>query len=77
MEEAERDWGGGGRKRRRRERRKTKAMDTVVVNTTVMEPDAPLANDPGSEHHCPLTSMLGGNGGQVYIERVIYKGHWI
>ena len=66
--------GRSGRKRRKRERRKTKSMYNVVVNTIGMEPGATLAYDPGLEHHHSIMSTIGGNGGRLYIERVIYKG---
>ena len=50
------------------ESQNNKARDTVVVNNIVTGPNSPLASAPGSEHHCPTMSKLGGHGGQLEIE---------
>ena len=61
--------GGSSRDRSRMERLKTKARDTVAVNNIGTEPNDPLAYAPGSEHHRPTMSNLGGHGGQLERER--------
>ena len=44
--------------------------DTIANIILGMETNAPLASAPGLELHHPITSMLGGHGGQ--LERDIY-----
>ena len=46
--------------------------DNVAQVTLGTEPNAPLAYDPGLEHHHPIMSTLREPGGQLEIERERY-----
>ena len=44
-----------------------------VFNTLGTEPSDPLAYGPGSEHHRPIMSIIGGHGGRLEIDRGVFK----
>ena len=50
--------------------------DNVSKTTLGTEPNAPLAYDPGLEHHYPITITIGDPGGQLYIERERYTSQY-
>ena len=64
-QEAERTEGGGGYGRGGDRDRLSQWEDNVEKLTLGTEPNAPLAYDPGLEHHHLIMSTLGYPGGRL------------
>ena len=65
VDQGEREgWGGGGNGD------DLWHVDGAMWNLIIIgpEPNAPLASDPGTEHHLPIISKIGGHWGQLEIE---------
>ena len=58
--------GGGGVYGQDRDGDGIKWWEDTVANLILgTDPNSPCASDLGLELHCPITSMLGGNGGRL------------